>query len=193
MEKSKLRGVWRISALLFLSCFFALTSFAQQKTLSGTVIGEDGAPIPGVTIVVQGTGVGTVTGIDGKFSFKAPANAKTLEVAYVAMKTQELAIGTQTTFSITLHSDITGVDEVIVVGYGTARKSDISGSVVSVNTDEMMKKAPENILQAIKGQAAGVMVTGQDGAPDANAAIRAAGLRGPLPTLGHAFANRDRT
>jgi hypothetical protein len=82
MEKSKLKGIWRIAALLLFSCFLALTSFAQQKTLSGTVVGEDKVPIPGVTIVISGTTTGTITDMDGKFSLTVPADAKTLIVSY---------------------------------------------------------------------------------------------------------------
>ena len=127
MKKSKLKGIWRISALLMFSCFLALTSYAQQKSLSGKVIGEDGAPIPGVTVVVKGTTTGTITDMDGKFAFSAPSNAKTLTISYIGLKTQEFEIGTQTVFNVTLVSETIGVDEVVVVGYGTRKKEEITG------------------------------------------------------------------
>jgi len=175
MEKSKLKGIWRTTALLFLSCFLALTSFAQQKTLSGTVKGEDGNPIPGVTVVVKGTTIGTVTDMDGKFSFKAPADAKTLEVAYVAMKTQELTIGNQTNFAVTMAADITGVDEVVVVGYGTRLKEELTGSISTVSKEQMKISTAPSVVSRIQGQVSGVTVTNSN-TPGADATILIHGI-----------------
>jgi len=175
MKKSRLKGIWRTSALLFFSCFFALTSFAQQKSLSGTVTGEDGSPIPGVTIVVKGTTIGTVTDMDGKFSFKAPADAKVLSVAYVGMKTQELAIGNQTSFSVTMVSDITGVDEVVVVGYGTRLKEELTGSISTVSKDQLKISSSPNVISRMQGQVSGVTVTNSN-TPGGDAFIRVRGM-----------------
>ena len=175
MEKSKLKGIWRTTALLFFSCFLALTSFAQQKTLSGTVIGEDGAPIPGVTVIVKGTTVGTVTDMDGKFTFKAPADAKILEVAYVAMKSQELPIGTKTSFSVTMVADITGVDEVVVVGYGTRLKEELTGSISTVSKEQLKISSAPNVISRMQGQVSGVSVTNSN-TPGGDAFIRVRGM-----------------
>lgn len=175
MKKSKLKGIWRISALLFFSCFLALTSFAQQKTLSGKVIGEDGAPIPGVTVVIKGTTSGTITDMDGKFSFLAPATAKTLSVSYIGMKSQEIEIGTQTTFNVTLISDVIGVDEVVVVGYGTRMKEELTGSVSTVSNEQMKISTAPSVVSRMQGQVSGVTVTSAN-RPGGDATIRIRGV-----------------
>jgi len=175
MKKSKLKGVWRISALLFFSCFLALSSFAQNKSLSGTVIGEDGVPIPGVTVVVQGTTVGTITDMDGKFAFSAPADAKTLIVSYIGMKTQDIVIATQTNFKVTLLADVIGVDEVVVVGYGTQQKKSVTGAVSTVSSDEIKAIPTANAASRLQGRVAGVTVV-NDNTPGGDATVRVRGF-----------------
>ncbi len=150
---------------------------AQQQKVTGKVIdAATNEPLIGVNVAVEGTTVGTITDVSGSYSLILPSSAKTLVFTYIGYVTQKVQLEGQTTIDIKLTSEVLNLDEVIVVGYGTSRKSDISGSVVSVNRDEMLKKAPTNILQGLKGSAAGVMVTAQDGAPDANSAIRIRGV-----------------
>ena len=175
MEKSKLKGIWRMAAMLFFSCFLALTSFAQQKTLSGTVIGQDGAPIPGVTVVVKGTTVGTVTDLDGKFSFSAPANAKDLSISFVGMKSQELVINNQSNFAITMAPEFIGVDEVVVVGYGTRMKEELTGNISTVSKEQMKISPAPSVAARLQGQVAGVSVTTSN-TPGADATIRIHGI-----------------
>ena len=175
MEKSKLKGIWRIAALLFFSCFLALTSFAQQKTLSGTVVGDDGAPIPGVTVVVKGTTIGTITDMDGKFSFSAPADSKTLSVSFVGLKSQELAIENQTSFKVTLSAEYIGVDEVVVVGYGTRKKEELTGSISTVSDKQMKVSSAPSVVSRMQGQVSGVTVTSAN-TPGADATIRIHGI-----------------
>jgi TonB-dependent starch-binding outer membrane protein SusC len=175
MEKSKLKGTWRMAALLFLSCFLALTSFAQQKTLTGTVKGEDGEAIPGVTIMVAGTTTGVITDMDGKFTLSAPADAKTLNIAYVGMKSQDLAIGNQTTFNVTLVADLIGVDEVVVVGYGTRKKEEITGSISTVSDKQMKISSAPSVVSRMQGQVSGVTVTAGN-TPGSDAVIRIHGI-----------------
>ena len=175
MKKSKLKGIWRISALLLFSCFLALTSFAQQKTLSGTVIGEDGGPIPGVTVVVKGTTTGTITDMDGKFSFSAPTNAKTLSVSYIGLKSQEIEIGSQTSFKVTLLADVVSVDEVVVVGYGTRKKEEITGSISTVSNEQMKISSAPSVVSRMQGQISGVTVNSGN-TPGSDAVIRIHGI-----------------
>jgi TonB-linked outer membrane protein, SusC/RagA family len=175
MKKSKLKGFWRISVLLIFSCFLALTSFAQQKTLSGKVVGEDGAPIPGVTVVVKGTTSGTITDMDGKFSFLAPTSAKILSVSYIGMKSQEFEIGNQSTFNVTLVSDVIGVDEVVVVGYGTRKKEEITGSISTVSDKQMKISTAPSVVSRMQGQVSGVTVTSGN-TPGSDATIRIHGI-----------------
>lgn len=175
MKKSKLKGIWRIAALLFFSCFLAITSFAQQKSLSGKVIGEDGAPIPGVTVVVKGTTSGTITDMDGKFTFNAPANAKTLSISYIGMKTQEFEIGTQTVFNVTLLAETIGVDEVVVVGYGTRMKEELTGSISTVSKEQMKVSTAPSVVSRMQGQVSGITVTSAN-RPGGDATIRIRGI-----------------
>jgi len=175
MKKSKLKGIWRISALLLFSCFLALTSYAQQKSISGKVIGEDGAPIPGVTVVVKGTTTGTITDMDGKFSFSAPAAAKTLSISYIGLKSQEIEIGTQTNFNVTMFADVIGVDEVVVVGYGTRKKEEITGSISTVSNEQMKISSAPSVVSRMQGQISGVTVTSGN-TPGSDATIRIHGI-----------------
>ncbi|WP_319226284.1 TonB-dependent receptor [Draconibacterium orientale] len=173
MKKGKL---FQVALMMLPMMLLTLWSFGQNINLQGTVVDDSGSPIPGVSVAVQETTIGTVTDFDGKFSLEVPQGSKVLVFSFVGMLAQEVEIGSQTTFNITMKPDVVGLDEVVVVGYGTIKKSDISGSVASVSTEEMMRKAPTNVAQGLKGAAAGVMVISQDGAPDGNAAVRIRGV-----------------
>ena len=175
MKKSKLKGIWRMAAMLFFSCLLALTSFAQQKALSGTITGEDGVPIPGVTVVVQGTTTGTVTDMDGNFSFSAPENATVLSISYIGMKTQDVTIGNQSSFMVTLLPDVLGIDEVVVVGYGTQQKKSVTGAVSTVSSDEIKAMPSANAASRLQGRVAGVTVM-NDNSPGGDATVRVRGF-----------------
>jgi len=150
---------------------------AQQQKVTGKVLdATTNEPLIGVNVAVEGTTVGTITDVKGTYSLVLPGTAKTLVFTYIGYVTEKVQLQGQTTIDVKLTSEVLHLEEVVVVGYGTARKSDISGSVVSVSREDMLKKAPTNILQGLKGQAAGVVVTAQDGAPDANSAIRIRGV-----------------
>src|SRR5665648_107755 len=175
MKKSKLKGVWKIAALLLFSCFYALTTFAQQKSLSGTVLGEDGTPIPGVTVVVQGTTVGSITDVDGKFTFLVPADAEVLTVSYIGMKTQDITIGNQTNFKITLLADVLGIDEVVVVGYGTQQKKTLTGAVSTVDESELRSVPAASAAAKLQGRVSGVTIT-NDNTPGGESMVRIRGI-----------------
>lgn len=172
MKKNKLI---RYATVLLPMLFFSLWSFAQTTTVKGNVTDEKGEPMVGVNVVVQGTTNGVITDANGKYQIQADAKS-VLNFSFIGYKNQSSAIGKQKEINIKLIQSSIDVDEVIVVGYGTSKKSDISGSVASVSKEQMMKKMPTNILQGLQGAAAGVLVTTQDGAPDANAAIRIRGV-----------------
>ena len=175
MEKSKLKGVWKISALLFFSCFLALSSFAQNKSLTGTIIGEDGGPIPGVTVVGKGTTNGTITDMDGKFSFSIPMDAKVLSITYIGMKPQELEIGSQTNFKITMLADVIGVDEVVVIGYGTRKKEELTGSISTISEEQMKISTAPSVVSRMQGQISGVTINSGN-TPGSDATIRIHGI-----------------
>ncbi|MCR4854249.1 MAG: TonB-dependent receptor [Prevotella sp.] len=159
---------------LFLLCLFPMGALAQSK-VSGTVNDEAGDPIIGATVRVQGTNEGSVTDMNGRFSVSARSNA-VLSVSYVGYKTENVNVGGRSNIVIVLKEDNATLDDVVVVGYGTMKKSDISGSVATVDQEAVMKRIPTNIGQALQGAAAGVMVTQYDGTPDGDAAIRIRGV-----------------
>jgi hypothetical protein len=156
--------------LLFLLCLFPL-GISAQSTVKGIVNDETGQPIIGVTVRVVGTKDATVTDMDGKFAITASPKAS-LSFSYVGYNPQTVVINGRSNLSITLKEESSTLNDVVVIGYGTAKRSDISGSVTSVNTQTMMKKAPLNVAQGLQGAAAGVIVVDQDGAPSAISQVR---------------------
>ena len=161
-------------AVLFLLCLLPAGAMAQS-IVKGVVNDEAGEPIIGATVKVQGTNEGSITDMDGNFSVRANANA-TLNVSYIGYESQSVAVGGKSFLTIVLKEDSRTLDDVVVIGYGTMKKSDISGSVATINQEQMERKVPVNIAQALQGAAAGVMVTNQDGAPGTKSAIRIRGI-----------------
>ena len=131
--------------------------------------------MPGVNVLQVGTTNGIITDINGQYQMSVPSNAK-LTFSFIGYVTQTVQVAGKTTLDIILKEDAQALDEVIVVGYGTMKKSDIAGSVASVNAEDMLRRTPTNIAQGLQGAAPGVIVTMQDGAPDANAAVRIRGV-----------------
>ena len=160
--------------LLALLCLFPFGALAQS-TVKGTVIDESGEPIIGASVKVVGARGGGVTDMNGQFSVSAASNAQ-LEISYVGYLTQKVNVGGRQNIRITLKEDSNTLNDVVVIGYGTMKKSDISGSVATVDQEAVMKRMPQNIGQALQGAAAGVMVSQQDGSPEGRAAIRIRGV-----------------
>jgi hypothetical protein len=131
----------------------------QQLRITGLVSDKSGAPLAGVNIVAVGTSVGVISGADGRYSIDVPADAKSLTFSFIGMETQNVEIGTRTSINVTLLESAIGLEEVVVVGYGTQRKSDITGSVVSVSNEQITARPVNNIFQALQGKAAGVDIT----------------------------------
>ena len=159
---------------LFLLCLFPMGALAQSL-VKGTVNDEAGEPIIGATVKVQGSNVGAITDFNGNFSVEASSNA-TLNISYVGYVPQNIKVNGQNNIKVTLKEDAQMLNDVVVVGYGTMKKSDISGSVATVDQEAVMKRVPTNIGQALQGSAAGVMVSMQDGSPDGKSAIRIRGV-----------------
>ena len=142
-----------ISLTLFFSLLtviqlYATENFAAPKKITGSVTTEKGEPIPGVSIIVKGTTTGTITDISGNYSFDAPETATTLVFTYVGMITEEVLIGNQSVINVVLKEAAVGLDEVVVIGYGEVQRKDLTGSVGSVNMEEL-QKAP--VASAIEG------------------------------------------
>ena len=154
------------------------TLLAQTKVVTGTVTSsiEGEGAIPGVTVSVKGTTVGTITDVNGKFSIVLPPNASTLVFSYIGMKTKEVNIGTETTVNVALAADILNLDEVIVVAYGTQKKEAKTGSVGVVNNDKIRDIPETSIDKMLSGKVAGVQVTSTSGQPGSDSQIRIRGI-----------------
>lgn len=161
-------------ALVSLFMLFSATIMAQV-TVSGSVIDMQGEPITGATIRESGTRSATITDGDGKFAINVQDPNAILNVSFIGYQTQSVRIAGRKLVTITLEDDETALKDIVIVGYGTMKKSDLTGAVAVVDTKEMLKKVPTNIAQALQGMAAGVYVSQQDGAPDANSQIRIRG------------------
>ena len=144
---SKLNGLVLLLGLLFVS----MTGFAQQTEIRGTVKDSQGFPLPGVTIVVKGTNVGTITAGQGNYSLNVPASAQTLVFSFVGMKTQEIAIAGKTEINVTLEDETIGLDELVVVGYGAQKKANLTGSVSTVTAEVLEARPVQNVSQALQG------------------------------------------
>ena len=152
-----------------------LTSTQQQKSISGKVTDSTGASLPGVSIAVKGTTTGTVSDIDGNYTLNIPTNAITLVFSFVGMKTQEIEIGSKTKINVTLVDESIGLDEVVAIGYGKVKKSDVTGSVSSLSENNLstgMVVAPQ---QAMQGKISGVNISLNSGEPGANSSVRIRG------------------
>ena len=146
-----------------------------QRTISGTVTDADsGDPLIGANVLVVGTSVGTVTDIDGKYSLNAPSDAKQVEISYTGYATQTVEMGASNVMDFTLAVGEL-LDEVVVVGYGSVKKSDLTGSVVSVGEDDFNRGLVTSPDQLIQGRAAGVLVTNNSGQPGGAATFRIRG------------------
>ncbi|MBP5386675.1 MAG: TonB-dependent receptor [Prevotella sp.] len=131
---------------------------AQKQKVTGTVTDESGEPLIGVTVVENGANVGAITDLDGKYSLEAPANA-TLTFSYVGYLTQNVKVAGQSTHNVVLKEDNALLDEVVVVGYGIQRKSDVTGALTRVNEEQLNSRPVSNAFEALQGKAAGVDIT----------------------------------
>ncbi|RIJ43172.1 TonB-dependent receptor [Pontibacter oryzae] len=146
----------------------------QEQTVRGTVKDASGTSLPGVAVVVKGTTRGTSTDLNGNFNIAVPANA-TLVFSYIGFQQQEVAVGNQAAFNITLQTDTKALQEVVVVGYGTQKKSDVTGAVTAVTSEDFVKGQNTTPEQLIQGKVAGVQITTNGGAPGSGSRIRIRG------------------
>ena len=152
-----------------------LASNQQTMTVRGTVTDQAGMPVIGANIVVKGSSTGTITDFDGKFSLEVPSGS-VLVVSYIGYLSQEVPVGNKTTINVTLKEDTQALDEVVVVGYGTMKKSDITGAISSVSEESIARQPVANVSTALQGLATGVSVTSSSGSPGEAATIRIRGV-----------------
>ena len=147
-----------------------LNESQQKKDVSGTVRDNTGVPIPGVSIVVKGTSMGTLTDVDGKFKLTLPAEAKSLVFSFVGMKAQEIAIGGQSQFNIVLQEETVGIEEVVAVGYGKSSKKNLTSAVASVKGEELNRGVITDVGQMLQGKLPGLNIS-SSGDPTKSASI----------------------
>lgn len=159
--------------------FYPMNLQAQQRSISGTVTGSDGVPLPGVSVSVKGTTVGFNTGIDGKYTINLPAGANTLVFSFVGMKTQEVTVGTSNSYDVVMVEESLALDEVVVVGYGTQKKVNLTGAVSTVKVDEkLVNRVLPNLSSGLSGLMPGLSViqnSGMAGKNDVSLLIRGMG------------------
>ena len=168
------RRVIAIMLFLFLTVNFG--AIAQSFSLQGTVKDVKGIPLPGVSISIVGTTQGTITNIDGEYSMEVPGDAQ-LKFQFIGFLAEIVSINNQTTINVTLKEDVVGLSEVVVVGYGTQRSSDVTGSIASMSSDRIRENASSNITQSLQGRIAGVEMTQTSSRPGAAMQIRIRGTR----------------
>lgn len=178
-----LKKRWTIEKALFVTIFFLivpfLSLFAQTNTVSGIVKDEKGSPLAGVSVVVKGAASGTTTNVEGRFSINAPSNS-TLIFSSVGFNNKEVLVSGNTVFNIQLNSSSQSLNQVVVIGYGTQRKSDMTGAVSTISPRDYSQQHITRLDQALQGRAAGVQVMGIDGAPGADVKIRIRGVNSAL-------------
>lgn len=158
-------------------CFFAFAAHAQDIKISGVVTdAKDGQPMIGVSVSVTGTTKGTITDLDGKYLLSVPADAFQLTFSYVGYNTQNIDINGKQVIDVVMSEDVDVLNEVVVVGYGTQRKSDLTGAVGSVRGADLIKIPNASAEQALQGKVAGVQVSSTSGAPGAIPVIRVRGV-----------------
>jgi TonB-linked SusC/RagA family outer membrane protein len=166
-------------ALIFTIFLFmgTLVANAQTRVITGTVTSaEDGMPVPGVSISVKGTTLGTVTDIDGNFTLQVPQNAQTLVFSFVGMASQEISIVGKTSLDVVMEPQTIGMEEVLVVAYGTTTKGAFTGSAAVMDSEKLEKRQVSNVSNALSGAVAGVQVLSDNGQPGTSATVRVRGV-----------------
>ena len=162
--------------MLFVAAFVLMLSSAfAQITVNGTITSEDQQPLIGATVLVKGTTTGAVTDLDGKFTLQVPDQNAVLVIGYTGFAEQEITVGTQTQLNIVLKVDIQRLNELVVVGYGSQKKRDVTGSVTNISEKDFIKGNIATPEQLVNGKIAGVQITSNGGAPGAGSRIRIRG------------------
>jgi TonB-dependent starch-binding outer membrane protein SusC len=154
----------------------AIEDLQQQFTVSGRVTGQsDGQPVPGANVVVRNTTIGTITDMNGEYTINVPDQNTTLVFSFIGYVTQEVAVAGRSVINVSLVTDIRELGEIVVVGYGTVRKSDLTGSVSSVKSEELTAYPSISPIQALQGRAAGVQISANNGEPGSSYKVRIRG------------------
>lgn len=167
----------RLVALIF--CLVAMSSdlWAQSREVSGTVTAaDDNSTIPGANVLIKGTATGTATDADGKFRLTVENNNAVLEISSIGFGTQQIVVGAQTVINVALVPEVTSLSEIVVVGYGTQKRKDVTGAISSVNAATIEKVPVTSVDQSLQGRAAGVQIVNNDASPGGNVSVLIRGI-----------------
>ncbi|RZK50296.1 MAG: SusC/RagA family TonB-linked outer membrane protein, partial [Pedobacter sp.] len=149
---------------LFILLFIAGSAMAQERTITGTVTGkEDGLPLPGVSVKIKGAAGGTTTTADGKYSIRITSQATALEFSYIGFITQTRPVGSGNQINVSLSGDSKTLSDVVVTGYTTQAKRDVTGSIASISAEQLKNVPVQSFEQALAGKAAGVNIIQPNG------------------------------
>ena len=151
------------------------TVFGQELNVTGIIKGADGMPLPGANIIEKGTKNGVQTDIDGQFTIDLIDRNATIVISFIGFTTQEIHVNGQETLDITLENADTALEDVLIVGYGSVKKSDLTGAVSQVSSKEVNAFPSGSVMQSLQGRAAGVQVSQNTGAPGAGFSVRIRG------------------
>jgi len=167
------KGKWTkmLLSLVLLMVLMSGMAFAQQKLVTGKVTDESGASVPGVSVIVKGTTTGTVTDVDGKYNLSVPANSNVLSFSFVGMISIDTPIGQKTVIDAVMKNEVTGVEEVVVVGYGVQKKVTATGAVTSAKGADLQKSPSTNMSNNLIGRLPGLTAVSRSGEPGADGAI----------------------
>ncbi len=184
MKKTILKLAKAACAALVMVLLSGSLAFAQNRSISGTVVDGAGVPIIGATVMVVGNNsIGAVTNVDGAFTLSVPAGAN-IAVSCIGYATQTIPVGNQTIFNFILEEDTEFLEETVVIGYGVQRKSDLTGSVASVGEADFTNRSTSDAAAALMGKAAGIQILTSSGAPGASSSIRVRGYSSNSGNIG---------
>ena len=180
LKKTRFKLLTFVALLFFIGVNFPGKSIAQTNTngipITGIVLDQSGEALIGASVIVKGTNTGTATDVEGNYSIQVPNENTTLQFYYLGFKTQEIRVGNKRKIDVILNEDSQLLGEIVVVGYGTMKKSDLTGAITSVRSDAIAKSVPTTIDQVLQGRAAGVQVTQNSGIPGASSTVRIRGI-----------------
>ena len=168
--KKRLQGILTLLLVLVVQI-----GFAQGKTVTGTVVDEEGLPLPGVNVIEQGTSNGAQTDFDGNYSINVPEGS-VIVFSYVGFEPQEVLVGAADSYNITLKTDTGALEEVVVMGYVSKRREDMTGSAVQIGSDQLQQTPMATVDQALQGKVAGLQISSSSGTPGAVQDIRIRGI-----------------
>jgi TonB-linked SusC/RagA family outer membrane protein len=175
-RRSGIRNHLKLFLFLCVLHLAVLPALAQSSRVTGIVKDAQGKALPGVSVVVKGTTTGTTTDNEGRFSIEVPNSRSILVFSLIGHADREEIVGTRKTVDLTLSESASNLDEVVVIGYGTQKKRDVTGAISSINSKAIAERAPQNVFEAIQGQIPGVVIAQESGRPGASSSIRIRGI-----------------